>query len=371
MRCSHRTSRRIANVAVAAFVCTASTPISSSAEDGFTKRLPVPRVRIIEAKLGAAPQDTLLAGDIRPRTRVEVAFRVGGRISQLKIEVGDHVAADQLVAILEPQTRQPDIETAKAALVSAEARLARAELSRERQRKLLSGGFTTRSSYDDAERDLRTAQAAAGAANAQLEIAQEQDDFTELRAAVSGVVTDRLFEVGQVVQAGQTALAIAQDGPRDAVFDIDEPLAFAAPSAVMLEVALKADPQVTARGTVRETSQIVGDPNGRLQLRVGLDATPGTMSLGASVVVRGRFAPRQTIVLPGSALHHYDDRSTVWVYNPRSRTVAIRFIDIDRIGLDTVSVRSGLDPGEQVVIDSVESLRPGRSVDIAVAGDLR
>ena len=76
--------------------------------------------------------------------------------------------------------------------------------------------------YDHAEEGLRSAESALEAAKAQLGTAKDAFAYTELRAGAAGVITARNFEVGQVVQVAQPAFSLAQDGEREAVFDVDE-----------------------------------------------------------------------------------------------------------------------------------------------------
>ncbi len=182
------------------------------------------RVRIVEARRTSVASEVVLTGDIQAQAQVNVSFRTNGKVAERRVEVGDHVEADQVLAVLEPLTQRANLDNAKAALVSAEALLTQAKMAYERQKQLLAGGYTTRPSYDNAEQEVRTTQAAVDSAKAALGTAQEQFSYTELRAGVAGIVTSRSFEVGQVVQSGQTVLVIAQDGPRDAVFNVYESL---------------------------------------------------------------------------------------------------------------------------------------------------
>src|SRR4051812_553392 len=204
------------------------------------------RVTAVRAEASEAAPDIRLTGEIRARFETNVAFRTNGKISERVAEVGQHVGPDQVLARLEPQEQQANVESAHAALNSAEAQLTQARLTFERQQSLLRGGYTTRSAYDQAEQVLRTSEAAVASGRAALGTAQEQLSYTDLRAGVAGVVTARSVEAGQVVQAGQTTFTIAQDGPRDAVFNIFEALLARPPRSRRVNVALQADPAVKA-----------------------------------------------------------------------------------------------------------------------------
>jgi RND family efflux transporter MFP subunit len=362
---------RPAPLVLAACLVAAIGPAPASAAGAGPEQRTILRVRVVEAQRIAAAKYVVLTGDIQAQAQVNVAFRTSGKVSERRVEVGDHVAADQVLAILEPLTQQADVDNAKAALVSAEAKLTQAKLTYERQKQLLAGGFTTRSSHDNAEQDLRTTQAAVESARAALGTAQEQLTYTELRAGVAGIVTSRSFEVGQVVQSGTTVLVLAQDGPRDAVFNVFEALLARSPAERTVEVTLQADPRVTARGAVREVSPTVDASSGTVRIKIGLNATPSTMSLGSVVVGQVHFAPHEAIVLPWSALYRYGGRPSVWVYDPRAQTVAVRFVKIDGYGSDTIAVKGGLEPGERVVVAGIQFLRPGQTVDAIEVATVR
>lgn len=327
------------------------------------------RVRVVEARRTPLAFDVVVTGDIQAQAQVNVAFRTNGKVAERRVEVGDHVAADQVLAVLEPLTQRANLDNAKAALNSAEALLTQAKMSFERQKQLLAGGFTTRTSYDNAEQELRTTQAAVDSAKAALGTAQEQFSYTELRAGVAGIVTSRSFEVGQVVQSGQTVLVLAQDGPRDAVFNVYESLTAQPPSGETVAVALQADPAVKTTGTVREISPTVDPASGTVRVKIGLQSTPPAMGLGAVVVGRARFAPHEAVVLPWSALYRYNGRPSVWIYDPARRTVSVRGVEIDRFGSDTIALKRGVVPGERVVVAGIQFLRPGQTVAAAEIGD--
>lgn len=108
-------------------------------------------VRIVSAQKSQVATDVALTGDIQAQAQTNVAFRTNGKVSERRVEVGDHVAADQVLAVLEPLVQRANLDNARAALVSAEAQLTQARVTFDRQKQLLAGGYTTRPSYDNAE----------------------------------------------------------------------------------------------------------------------------------------------------------------------------------------------------------------------------
>ena len=337
-----------------------------AAESTLMPEAALARVRVVEARRTPVASEVVLTGDIQAQAQVNVSFRTNGKVAERRVEVGDHVEANQVLAVLEPLTQRANLDNARAALASAEALLIQARMAYERQKQLLAGGYTTRPSYDNAEQELRTTQAAVDSAKAALGSAQEQFSYTELRAGVSGIVTSRSVEVGQVVQSGQTVLVLAQDGPRDAVFNVYESLTARPPGDKTIVVALQTDPSITVHGTVREISPTVDASSGTVRVKIGLEQTPPAMGLGAVVIGHGRFAPHDAVILPWSALYRYAGHPAVWIYDTGRRTVSVRAVDIDRYGPDVIALKSGVEPGERVVIAGIQFLRPGQEVAAAL-----
>ncbi|MDV2987422.1 UNVERIFIED_CONTAM: efflux RND transporter periplasmic adaptor subunit [Methylobacteriaceae bacterium AG10] len=362
-----RLSAALLAAALAALPVTAAFPADAPAAPAVpdAENPSVVLVRVVTATKGAVTSDVVLTGDIQAQAQTNVAFRTNGKVAERRVEVGDHVTADQVLAVLEPLVQRANLDNARAALVSAEAQLTQAKVTFERQKQLISGGFTTRPSYDNAEQQLRTSQAAVDSAKAALGTAEEQLSYTELRAGVPGIVLSRTFEVGQVVQSGQAVMVLAQDGPRDAVFNVYEALTAHPPSDKTIQVTLQSDLAVTAAGHVREISPTVDAASGTVRVKVGLAETPPAMSLGAVVIGRGRFASREAVVLPWSALYRSDDRPAVWIYDSAAGTVSVRNVEIDRYGFDDIVLKGGVEPGEAVVTAGIQFLRPGQHVALA------
>lgn len=322
-------------------------------------------VRTVIAGKSAIAADIVFTGDIQAQAQTNVSFRTNGKVAVRLVEVGDHVAADQVLARLDPREQRANLANAQAALTSAEALSTQAKLGFKRQDALMASGYTTRPSFDNAEQQLRSTQAAVDSARAALGTAQEQFSYTELRSGVAGVVTSRSLETGQVVQSGQSVLSLAQDGQRDAVFNVYEALLASPPESRTVDVTLQGDPRVTATGSVREIAPSVDPASGTVRVKVGLDETPQAMTLGAVVIGRGRFRPHEAVLLPWSALYRWQRRPAVWVRDPAAGTVSPRVVTIDRYGPDSIALGSGVAPGEEVVIAGIQFLRPGQTVTVA------
>ena len=187
---------------------------------GATQRPAFVRTEIVRPRVRQT--SVTLTGEVQARFRADLAFRVSGRVVERLVEAGAHVDAGQVLARLDPAEQKADVDAATAAAAASQSQLRVATATFERQKALLSNGFTTRVVFDQAQEGLQSADASLQDAKAQLGRAKEALGDTELRASAAGVITERKLEIGQVVDAGQSAFTLAQDGDRDAIFDVDE-----------------------------------------------------------------------------------------------------------------------------------------------------
>jgi HlyD family secretion protein len=197
--------------------------------------------------------------------QVELAFRVSGRISAVKVQEGDKVSAAQVLAELDPVPFQTDVDSAKADLAQAQAQLdktrrgfrveevaqARATVAQrtadlenarvtlQRQEQLVASGLVTHQQIDDAQarvhmseaalansraqltlelrgsriEDIEAQEAMLAAAQARLEKAQTALADATLLAPSNGIISVRARELGAIVQAGQTVYTLTLNDP--------------------------------------------------------------------------------------------------------------------------------------------------------------
>jgi RND family efflux transporter MFP subunit len=319
-------------------------------------------VQVETVKLTEYEPTVRLTGDIRAQVESALSFRVSGRIIERVVNVGDHVTADQVLARLDPQQQQATMTAAEAAVRSAEAVLRQTTSTYERQKVLLTKGFTTKRDHDQAKEAYRTAQASLDAAKAQLATARDELSYTALRAGVPGIITARTAETGQVVQAAESVFSIAQDGPRDAVFHVNESMFTHKPGNPTIDLTLVSDPAMKATGTVREVSPTVDASSGTVRVKVGIEHPPKEMTLGAAVIGESRLQPRKLIIVPWSALSSENGQPAVWVIDPQTGTVSLKSIIIEDYETGKVVVRAGLHAGDVIVTAGAQFLRPRQLV---------
>jgi RND family efflux transporter MFP subunit len=324
---------------------------------------PAPRpVRTVTVQLQGQGDTVTLTGHIEAVDEAAMAFRIGGRMTDRLVNVGDIVKPGQELARLDPQNEVNAFRSAEAGVNAAQAQLVQARAAFERQRTLLAQGHTPRAQFDIAEKTLATAQAGVDNAEVQERIAADRVSYTVLQADAAGTVTARGAEPGEVVQAGQMVVRMARQGGRDAVFDVPATVMRSSPSDLEVQVRLTDDASVSTLGRVREVSPQADPVTRTFRVRVGLTNPPAAMLLGSTVTGQVHLAADDAIVLPASALTEYNHQPAVWVVDPAKLTVSLRSIEVQRFDPATVTVAHGLGPGDVVVTAGVQALHPDQSV---------
>jgi membrane fusion protein, multidrug efflux system len=326
---------------------------------------PITRTAIVRTEI-VQPRDrqasVTLTGEVQARFRADLSFRVGGRVVARYVDVGAHVQAGEVLALLDPAEQEADVDAATAALLAAESQLRVAKVTFERQKALIASGFTTRTVYDQAQEGLRTAEGVLDSAKAQLGTSKDALGYTALRAEAAGVITARNLEVGQVVQAAQPVFSLAQDGERDAVFDVYESIFFGDLDGSRVSLALVSDAGVTASGYVREVSPAIDAKSSTIRVKVAIQDPPIAMALGSAVAGAVRARAQQQIALPWSALMAAGSKPAVWTVDPATKTAALKPVTIGGYEAREVLIKAGLTPGERVVIDGGKLLSVGQAV---------
>ena len=219
--------------------------------------------------------------------------------------------------------------------------------------------------FDQAQEGLRTAEGSLERAKAQLGTAKDALGYTELRADASGVITARSLEVGQVVEAGHPVFSLAQDGERDAVFEIYEAIFFGDFDGGPISLTLLSDPSVKATGYVREVSPAINAKSATIRVKVTIQNPPAAMTLGSSVAGTAKWKPVAQIALPWTALMAAGSKPAVWVVDPSTKTASLKPVTIARYEAGAVVIKDGLEPGERVVVDGGKLLSSGQLVSYA------
>jgi RND family efflux transporter MFP subunit len=303
-----------------------------------------------------------LTGEVQARFTADLSFRVSGRVLARLVDAGAHVNAGALLAQLDPAEQQADFDAATAGVAAAEAQVRVAQATFDRQCSLLSSGFTTRVAYDEAQEQLRTTQSTLESAKAELGRTREALGDTELRAPAEGLITARNLELGQVVQAAQSVFTLAQDGERDAVFDVPESMFFGEVEHGRVSLALVSDSTVTATGYAREISPVVDPNSSTVRIKIAIQNPPSAMTLGSAIAGTAETKPAVEITLPWTALTAAGTKPAVWIVDPKTNTVSLKPVIVGAYEAKAVLIKQGLERGDRVVVDGGKLLSSGQPV---------
>ncbi len=323
---------------------------------------PVRPVRVVTVETGSGGELVSITGQVQAEEEVSLSFRVGGRMIERSVNVGDVVEAGQVIARLEREPAENQLRQARAAVESARGQLTKTRTDFGRQQSLIQSGFTTRVRYDQARQAMVAAQAQLDDARARLAIAEDNLGYTDLIVDAGGSVTERGAEPGEVVGAGRMIVRVARERGRDAVFDVPERILRAASADKPIDVVLASDPSVHAVARVREVSPQADPVTRTFKVRAGLADPPDAMRLGSTVIGSVTLPGTAGMAVPPSALTQAEGRPAVWVVDPGSMTVSLRPVEVGQFALDSVAIAAGLKEGELVVTAGVQVLRPGQKV---------
>jgi macrolide-specific efflux system membrane fusion protein len=213
-----RSNRRLRIIVVAAAALGAVAAIT-----GFVLRpAATPAVATTPAVVADIENTVVATGTLEAAQLVSVGAQVSGRITSLKVQLGDQVKAGDLVAEIDSTTQENNVRNARAALASTRAQrsvqvanLKQAELAFERQKVMLAQEATSRADYEAAEATLGATRAQIEALDAQilqgqtaLDTAQANLGYTRITAPMDGTVVALVAKEGQTVNANQAAPTI-------------------------------------------------------------------------------------------------------------------------------------------------------------------
>ena len=298
------------------------------------------RVDTVERKSRAATEDVV--GTVRPKLSAVIEAKVSGRIEQMLVVPGQRVKAGEKLAQLDAHEIQSRLDQATAARQQAESDL-------KRFTALLEQKILSQSEFDNAQSKFRIAVAAEAEAKTML-------DYTLIVAPFDGVITRKLADVGDLAAPGKPLLQMENPDTLRLEAEVPEALIGNVKLGDKLSVRIAAVAN-EIEGAVAEMSP-TADPNSRTYL-VKLDL------LGATGLRSGQFGrvsvpvgEASAIRVPAAAVILRGQMELVFVVV--SGHAQLRIVKTgNRVG-EEVEVVSGLDSGEQVVIDGAAALTDGQ-----------
>jgi RND family efflux transporter MFP subunit len=337
---------------------------------------PAPQVTVAAAISRKITEFDEFTGRFEAVERVEVRPRVSGYIASVNFKEGSEVRKGEVLFVIDPRPYQAERDKAAAGLAQARSQLVLARTERERGTKLLAQHAISQEEYDTRTAGSEQAEANVEAAKAALDAAALNLEFTRVTAPISGRISRALVTSGNFVTNGQTPLTtLVSLDPIYVSFDGDEQ-EYLKYAKLAREAA--ADPSHEARNPVQVgLANESGFPHEGVIVFVdnALDPTTGTIRSRALLENHERqFTPGlfARIKLLGSAQHDAvlvndsaigTDQTVRYVLVvDKSNKVEYRPVQLGPVVDGLRVLQSGLSPGETIVVNGLQRVRPGAQV---------
>ena len=324
-----------------------------------------PRPTLVMEVGGATVNSSMvLVGEVRPRYEANQGFRISGKIMERKVDVGAQVKKGQLIARLDAADTNLNAAAAMADVRAAEASHALAVAELERQRQLFTRKFISASALDIREAELKTSAARLAQVKARANVSGNQTQYTNLSADRDGVVTMIHAEPGQVVQAGETVVQIANLKETEVLVAVPESRMTEVKVGTQVAIKMWASPDKVYAGRVREIAPAAETATRAFNVRVSVTDADDKVKLGMTAGVK--FMQQQAqqsaqLLIPLAALTEINGKKMVWVIDAENKAQP-REVTAGEFTEDGVLITSGLQAGEKIAIAGVHTLVKGQAV---------
>ena len=292
-----------------------------------------------------------VSGRIYHKTEIKLAFKTGGLVQDVLVGEGDFVTKGQLLARL-------NLEEVDAAVAQARAAYRKSQRDIKRIAKLNETNVLSEQKLEDAKTEVIVRKA-------DLEVAEFNQKYSEIRASVSGYILHRNIEVNELVQPGKTVFLLGSDQSgwvvraglvdRDIVrVSLDD----------RVELFLDAYPGNSFDGKITQISQVVDSSSGIFSVEISFEPTEEKLFSGmiASAVINPKKLQYLFYVPIESLVDSNIDEAQVFLFDRATGRVERVPIGIAFLYQDEVAVLSGLEGHHEVVLSGVKRLESGDRV---------
>jgi len=317
------------------------------------------------------------SGRLEAVDRVDLRSRVAGAIQSVNFREGALVKKGDVLVTIDPAPFEATVAQARAQVSAAEARVELTKLELDRGQKLVASRTVSQSDLDQRMSAYHEAAASLRSAEAALQSAELDLGYTEIRAPIAGRIGKHQVTVGNLVAAGAGSPVLSTLVSVDPIyvgFDVNEEdvarILSELPSGatgeratenIPVEVETEGD-SAPIRGHLQFIDNRVDTASGTVQLRAVFDNPDGLLLPGQFVRVRiGQPKPEPQLLISERAVGTDQDKKFVLVVDPQNK------LDYRQIVLGDWAdglriVRTGLKPGDRIVVNGLQHVRPGAVV---------
>ena len=310
--------------------------------------LPTVSVSVEELKEITAPSRVEVVGTLEAIERASISARISGQIIELPVVLGSKVKqGDLLVKISAGEI--------SAKVLQAEAQLAQARRNLARESKLQKQGASTEETVKSLLDATRIAEAAFKEARTML-------DYTTISAPFSGTITKKIANTGDLASPGMVLLMIENGDALQVLAQVPESLLLTVQQGDTVPVRIPAA-SLNIEGVVAEVAPAANPLSRTAPVKINIPSSPD-LRVGQFARIGLNGNDENTIMVAQSAVLSKGQMDIVFVYDGSTKTAQMRLVRTGAVHGGQVEILSGLEPGEQVAVSSVEHLQDGQSLEI-------
>ena len=354
------------------------TAANSASQAAALQSRPVP-VQVAAAEQKPMPIFLTALGTVTPYMSVTVKARVSGELEPVRFTEGQQVKQGQTIMVIDPRPYQAALDQAKGTLAHDEALLKNAQAEFARYKALYDAGVTSKEVMQTDEAAQGQYLGAIEADKAAVETAQLQLNWCTIQSPISGKIGLRLVDPGNIITANTTNLVIINQFQPIAVYftlpedELPQVLKkLAAEKRLAVDAYDQDNKQKLATGYLLTADNQIDTTTGTGKLKAVFDNKDNALFPNQFVNIHLVMEDRpNALVVPSAALQTGNQGSYVWVVdNADAQGNGSARIQLVKVALAEGQVSildSGLQPGQNVVVDGADRLRPGQSVTASVA----
>lgn len=324
---------------------------------------PAPEVEVAEVLAEPATLWSEFTGRVAAPQTVELRARVSGYIEAVSFTEGDRVAQGDVLFTIDPRPYRARERAAEAALARARSELALLERQAERAERLLESRAVSREDYDERVAERDAARASVAAAEAELESARLDLQYTEVRAPISGRVGRALVTRGNLASANETLLTVVVSmDPMHVYFETDQQTFVRSRGLLTTErrpqvhIGLAGERGHPHIGELDFIDNRLNGRTGTIQYRAVVDNPDGRLVPGQFARVRVPVQHfNRAVLVDGEAVLTDQDRRYVYVVGSDNRVERRDVVGGPRLD-ELVLIHEGLAPGERVVVNGLQKI---------------